>query len=188
MGAGHHGKPHEGKARSCIVPFIDQTARLCALLDDARILGIATSLLGDDFNYMGSDGNYYVGDTGWHSDGWHSNFTHIKIALYLDPLTRDTGAIRVIPGSHLPGDTYANALAEKLVRARNCGKLTARMCPPSHWKPCLAMSFASITTPNMLHSVEVRDGECSRLTFANNTPKANWIRFAATSAGMRGTG
>ena len=117
-GGGHHGKPHEGKARSCIVPFIDQTARLCALLDDARILGIATSLLGDDFNYMGSDGNYYVGDTGWHSDGWHSNFLHIKIALYLDPLTRDTGAIRVIPGSHLPGDTYANALAEKVGKSQ----------------------------------------------------------------------
>ena len=29
-------------------------------------------LLGDDFNYMGSDGNYYVGDTGWHSDGWQA--------------------------------------------------------------------------------------------------------------------
>ena len=26
---------------------------------DERILGIATTLLGDDFNYTGSDGNYY---------------------------------------------------------------------------------------------------------------------------------
>lgn len=117
-GGGHHGKPHEGKARSCIVPFIDQSARLCALLDDAQIHGIAASLLGDDFNYMGSDGNYYVGDTGWHSDGWHPRFRHIKIAFYLDPLTRDTGAIRVIPGSHLPGDTYANSLAEKVGKSQ----------------------------------------------------------------------
>ena len=35
-------------------------ATFCALLDDPRILGIATTLLGDDFNYTGSDGNYYA--------------------------------------------------------------------------------------------------------------------------------
>ena len=33
------------------------------LLDDPRIHDIAASILGDDFNYMGSDGNFYVGDT-----------------------------------------------------------------------------------------------------------------------------
>jgi hypothetical protein len=109
-GGGHHGRPHDGTRRSCIVPFIDQSPYLCALLDDPRIVGIATSLLGEDFNYMGSDGNYYAGDTPWHSDGWHKELRHIKIALYLDPLTRDTGALRVIPGSHLRQDAYANAL------------------------------------------------------------------------------
>ena len=35
---------------------------------------------------------------------------HIKIAFYLDTLTRDTGALRLIPGSHLLGDSYADAL------------------------------------------------------------------------------
>src|SRR5438046_7932662 len=70
-GGGHGGKPHDGKARSCIAPFADQSEKLSALLDDNRIDGIARGLLGDDYNYMGSDGNYYVGDTGWHSDGWH---------------------------------------------------------------------------------------------------------------------
>lgn len=67
---------------------------------------------------MGSDGNYYVGDTGWHSDGWNPDFLHVKFAFYLDPLTRDSGAIRVIPGSHLPGDTYANSLAEKVGKSQ----------------------------------------------------------------------
>ncbi|MCY3767533.1 MAG: hypothetical protein OXH06_19115, partial [Gemmatimonadetes bacterium] len=33
-GGGHHGRPHDGERRSCIVPFIDQNGRLCALLDD----------------------------------------------------------------------------------------------------------------------------------------------------------
>ena len=99
-GGGHSGKPHEGKQRSCIVPFPDQSAVLSGLLDDPRIHGIASSILGKDFNYMPSDGNYYSGDTSWHSDGWHKETLHIKIAFYLDPLTRDTGCLRVIPGSH----------------------------------------------------------------------------------------
>ena len=100
-GGGHDGKPHNGKSRSCIVPFIDQRDRLSALIDDPRILGIATGLLGENFNYMGSDGNYYVGDTGWHSDGWHPTIRHIKIAIYLDPLSKETGCLRVIPGSQI---------------------------------------------------------------------------------------
>jgi hypothetical protein len=113
-GGGHNGRPHEGKERSCIVQFIDHHERLSSLLDDPRIRGIASSLLGDDFNYMGSDGNYYVGDTRWHSDGWHAETMHIKIAYYLDPLTRDTGCIRVIPGSHKMGDAYADGLKDQI--------------------------------------------------------------------------
>jgi hypothetical protein len=113
-GGGHNGRPHDGKARSTIVPFIDQHERLCELLDDERIVDIASSLLGDDFNYTGSDGNYYVGDTNWHSDGWHTKYTYVKIALYLDPLTRDTGCLRVIPGSHRNGDWFAETLQGRL--------------------------------------------------------------------------
>ncbi|MFN8492639.1 MAG: phytanoyl-CoA dioxygenase family protein [Caldilineaceae bacterium] len=113
-GGGHNGKPHDGTARSCIVPFIDQSEYLASLLDDPRIHNIATALLGDDFNYMGSDGNYYVGDTRWHSDGWHPKTLHIKIAFYLDPVTRDTGALRVIPGSHRLGDQFADGLQQQI--------------------------------------------------------------------------
>ncbi|MDX1931423.1 MAG: phytanoyl-CoA dioxygenase family protein [Capsulimonadales bacterium] len=117
-GGGHHGKPHDGVARSCIVPFIDQDPRLASLIDDPRILAIAQGLCGDDFNYMGSDGNYYVGDTGWHSDGWHPEIRHIKIAFYLDPLTRETGALRVIPGSHRIGEPYAEQLQREIGKSR----------------------------------------------------------------------
>jgi len=98
-GGGHNGAGHDGSARSCIVPFVDQSVGLCSLLDDPRIAGIAAGLLGDDWNYIGSDGNFYVGDTGWHTDGWHPQGRYIKIAFYLDRVTRDTGALRIIPGS-----------------------------------------------------------------------------------------
>ena len=114
-GGGHGGHPHTGEARSCIVPFIDQSEYLSSLLDDPRVDGIAASLMGDDYNYLGSDGNYYVGDTGWHSDGgWPRPVTYYKFALYLDVLTRDTGAIRVVPGSHRYGEGFAEATQEGL--------------------------------------------------------------------------
>ncbi|MBT5874568.1 MAG: hypothetical protein HOH43_14205 [Candidatus Latescibacteria bacterium] len=113
-GGGHNGQAHDGTARSCIAQFIDLHERLSTLLDDERIRGIATSLVGDDFNYMGSDGNYYAGDTGWHSDGWHPEQRHIKIAFYLDTLTRETGCLRVIPGSHQINDTFGKTLQEHI--------------------------------------------------------------------------
>ena len=111
-GGGQDGKPHDGVNRSCIVPFSDSHPNLVSLIDDPRIDGLATGLLGDEWNVMGSDGNYYAGDTQWHSDGGHARGDpmHIKIAFYLDTLTRDTGALRLIPGSHLLGDSYADAL------------------------------------------------------------------------------
>ncbi|MBV7332023.1 phytanoyl-CoA dioxygenase family protein [Chloroflexi bacterium TSY] len=120
-GGGHDGKRHDGTARSCIVPFIDQSEVLSSLLDDPRVNGIFTSLLGDDYNYLGSDGNFYVDDTRWHSDtDWSGERRgkppriFYKMALYLDPIGRETGALRVIPGSHRYGDQYAESLQETL--------------------------------------------------------------------------
>jgi len=111
---GHHGQAHDGKRRSCLAPCIDRSVYLSTMLDDPRLAGIAASILGDDFNYMGSDGNLYAGDTGWHSDGWHQNQIHIKLAFYLDPVGRDTGCLRVIPGSHKIGDQFADALQKEI--------------------------------------------------------------------------
>lgn len=123
-GGGHNGKPHDGTARSCILPFVDQRDYLAALIDDPRIDGIFTSLLGADYNYLGSDGNFYVGDTNWHSDtDWSGRMRgkppriFYKMALYLDPVTADSGALRVIPGSQHYGDRFAEALQANLRNA-----------------------------------------------------------------------
>jgi hypothetical protein len=114
-GGGHSGKAHDGTARSALVQFVDQDERLCALLDDPRIAGIASGLLGDDFNYSGSDGNFYVGDTRWHSDGWRTNgVRHIKMAFYLDPVGANSGCLRVIPGSCHTEDHFAQLLQEQI--------------------------------------------------------------------------
>lgn len=120
-GGGHNGKPHDGTARSCILPFVDQTDYLASLIDDPRIDGIFSSLLGEDYNYLGSDGNFYVGDTNWHSDtDWSGRMRgkppriFYKLALYLDPVTATSGALRVIPGSQRYGDAFAEALQATL--------------------------------------------------------------------------
>jgi ectoine hydroxylase-related dioxygenase (phytanoyl-CoA dioxygenase family) len=130
-GGGHAGKLHDGKARSAEVQFLDQSEYLSTLLDDPRIRDIAASLLGDDFNYMGSDGNFYVGDTNWHSDGYggRGGPRHIKIAFYLDPLTRDTGALRVIPGSHRVGEPYADQLEREIRNSNTIWGLSGSQVP-----------------------------------------------------------
>ena len=51
--------------------------------------------------WIGSDGNLYVGDTHWHPDN-RAKYRRIKVAFYLDHVTKDTGCLRVIPGSHRP--------------------------------------------------------------------------------------
>lgn len=106
------GPKHDGTKRTCIVPFIDQSSKLCTLLDNPKIIEIAASLLGADFNYLGGDGNYYTGDTGWHSDGWHDTGLFIKMALYLDPVRRDSGCLRVIPGSQLLGNNWLSKVRD----------------------------------------------------------------------------
>ena len=75
-GGGHYGTIHEGQARSCIVPFPDQSEYLSSLLDDPRIHDIAASILGDDFNYTSGDGQFlrrrYALAFGWVQQRAHS--------------------------------------------------------------------------------------------------------------------
>jgi ectoine hydroxylase-related dioxygenase (phytanoyl-CoA dioxygenase family) len=130
QGGGHAGKAHDGTARSALAQFIDQDERLCALLDDPRILEIASGLLGEDFNYSGSDGNFYVGDTNWHSDGWRRNgIRYIKMAFYLDPVDANSGCLRVIPGSCHTEDRYAQALQAQIRQSQELWGIDGRAVP-----------------------------------------------------------
>ena len=96
--------PSEMTARGKVEPFFERRPFLDSLLDDDRIYMVAEQLLGEDFVLDESEGNLHMGDTGWHGSGKWTVLPWIKIGLYLEPLTRDTGCLRVIPGSHLPGD------------------------------------------------------------------------------------
>ena len=59
-------------------------------------------LLGEGFvTTVGPGGALFVGDTQWHPDVAEvSEQTRIKVGIYLDPVRKESGALRVVPGSH----------------------------------------------------------------------------------------
>ena len=70
-------------------------------MDDDRVYEIGEDFLGLDFFLIGTEGNLHRGDTPWHgAGGWDMGARSVKIAFYMDPLTRDDGCLRVIPGTH----------------------------------------------------------------------------------------
>lgn len=97
------GITHDGTRRTGCGYLVESSARLCGLLADARLEAVLVAILGEDYNYLGSAGELYVGDGMWHPDGVFPDLTFAKLAMYLDPLTPQTGALRVVPGSHLQG-------------------------------------------------------------------------------------
>lgn len=91
-----------GQIRRHLDAPIEHSDNLCKLIDDERVVSIASALLGEDFNYAGGDGTYDAGDTSWHIDGnWGEHFA-AKMIFFLDPVKADTGCLRVVPGSHRP--------------------------------------------------------------------------------------
>ena len=124
------GDGHDGRERLSVAPFLNHSEYLCSLLDDERLDAIARAVCGDDYQYWNSDGNYYVGDTRWHSDGTLSNpVGFVKLALYLDPVDAESGALRVIPGSHREGEPYAEMIDEQVRGERFWGGLPGDRIP-----------------------------------------------------------
>jgi hypothetical protein len=103
---------HRNERRVMIPAFVDKHPILARLPEDERILDIARTVLGDGAEYAQSDGNLAFCPTEWHADtyGTHMEQRHIKISFYLDPLRADSGAIRVIPGTHYWQGAYARQL------------------------------------------------------------------------------
>jgi hypothetical protein len=100
---------HRNDRRVIIPSFVDRHPALATLRQDGRILGIARAVLGDDAEYAESDGNLAFCHSEWHADTYGAPMTqrHIKISFYLDRLRDDSGAIRVLPGTHFWEGDYA---------------------------------------------------------------------------------
>ncbi len=88
-------------------PFIEHTTGLVDLPEDDRIYQPMKQLLGSGFVWGGSEGVSgsfnETNDHQWHSDRGGQidlHYRRIKIMIYLHSMRKDTGALRVMPGSH----------------------------------------------------------------------------------------
>ena len=78
-----------------------------SLLEDTRFYSIAQQILGDDCVGIDSHSNQYNGNRSpWHPDIRDiepNQFTGFKFTFYFSPVDGNSGALRVVPGSHRPG-------------------------------------------------------------------------------------
>lgn len=98
--------------RLSVPAVLDLHTTLADLRTDPRIMGVIHSLIGDEWEYSQSDGNLMDCETAWHRDVYGSplDIFHIKILFYLEPLTADTGALRVMPGTHYYDESYIEGI------------------------------------------------------------------------------
>ncbi len=83
--------------------FIEKHPSLAKLAEDDRIYETIEQLLGPGFIWTGSEGIFGRSLAPWHADRpgkIELNYMTIKVHLYLDPTTKASCALRVIPGSH----------------------------------------------------------------------------------------
>ena len=88
--------------------FIEEDPALMKLVEDDRIYLVMEKLLGEDLIWIGSEGmggiDPELANHSWHFDGHKTSrnldYLRTKVMIYLDAQRKDTGALRVIPGSH----------------------------------------------------------------------------------------
>ena len=98
------GKAFPRETRQAVQPFFERRPFMSKLADDDRIYNIGVDLCGPNFVLDGTEGNLHVGDTAWHSGQPGEYFLpNVKITFYPEPVARETGCLRVIPGSHVAG-------------------------------------------------------------------------------------
>ena len=101
------GRPF-GEESQTISPFVDHSAVLTRFVND-YVVEVVADLIGPEFIWASSEGNVTVrGTHGWHADRTSGSdeelaYTRLKINMYLDPVSVETGALRVLPGSHQRG-------------------------------------------------------------------------------------
>ena len=96
------GRTFTGEKRAAVGSFIERSPELWPLFEDDRIQKPIEQLLGPDLILRSTGCNLYVGNTEWHRDAadLEVDWTRINFLLYLDPVERNSGCIRFVPGSH----------------------------------------------------------------------------------------
>ena len=104
LNAAYKDKPFDGSKRHWTKTLGPETPVMASLLEDSRFHVPAQQLYDEDVIGMCADANRYVGHTTWHPDHIadpNKDCYGIKYAYYLDPVGAQTGALRVVPGSHI---------------------------------------------------------------------------------------
>ena len=95
--------PFDGSERHCVQQMGPDTPYYAGLLEDERFWSTTAQIYGDDAFAVVTDANRYIGDTSWHFDHFidpAEDCYGVKFVFYLDPVDPDTGALRLVPGSH----------------------------------------------------------------------------------------
>ena len=98
--ADRDGKEFDGERRQNIT--LGETESFKDLKYRDELFYPLQQLLGEGFvTTVGPGGALFVGDTQWHPDVAEvSEQTRVKVGIYLDPVRKESGALRVVPGSH----------------------------------------------------------------------------------------
>ena len=87
-------------------PFVEISSTLSSIVEDDRIYLTAQRLVGEGMVWTNSEGNITgYGTAPWHPDRRNMaqgdlDYPRLKVMLYLDEVSAENGALRVIPGSH----------------------------------------------------------------------------------------
>src|SRR6187551_3001238 len=82
--------------------FTAQAPFLSSSLELQKLQSLAVDLLGEEPVGVMANGNHFNGPfTEWHADTSIPRFRGLKVVAYLQSLDGGTGALRVLPGSHL---------------------------------------------------------------------------------------
>ena len=87
-----------------VAPFVEHSPVLTNLVEDDRVYGTMEKLMDGPFVWASSEGNV----TAHSSHGWHADrpgekelgYLRVKVNIYLDPVTEESGCLRVLPSSH----------------------------------------------------------------------------------------
>ena len=86
-------------------PFVEISSTLSSIVEDDRIYLTAQGLVGEGMVWTNSEGNITgYGTAPWHPDRRNMapgdlDYPRLKVMLYLDEVSAENGALRVIPGS-----------------------------------------------------------------------------------------
>ena len=92
-------EPFDGTKRQTIDMSDDDSPFFASLLDNEQLLSIGKTIHNRILPWS-TNIDRHVDNTFWHHDAGGYEWYGVKFAFYLDSLTSQNGALRVIPGSH----------------------------------------------------------------------------------------